>query len=82
VNLACTLSPERFILGGGVMEQAHLFPRVRREVDTLLNGYVRAPESLEGLDGYIVPAALGSRAGALGALALAELGANAPPPTG
>ena len=37
----------------------------------LLNDYVRAPEILEDIDGYIVPPALGRRAGVLGALALA-----------
>ena len=25
----CTLSPQRIILGGGVMRQEHLFPRIR-----------------------------------------------------
>jgi fructokinase len=58
-------------MGGGVMEQAHLFPLVRREVTALLNDYVRAPGILEGIDGYIVPPALGGSAGVLGALALA-----------
>jgi fructokinase len=32
---------------------------------------VRAPEILEDIEGYIVPPALGGRAGVLGALALA-----------
>jgi fructokinase len=63
VNLVCTLSPRRVILGGGVMEQAHLFPMIREEVATLLNGYVVAPE--------IGPPALGNNAGVLGAIALA-----------
>ena len=53
------------------MEQSQLFPLVRREVEALLNGYVRAPEILEDIDGYVVPPALGGRAGVLGALALA-----------
>jgi fructokinase len=71
VNFICTLSPQRIVMGGGVMEQAHLFPLVRRDVKALLNDYVRAPEILEDVDGYIVPPALGGRAGVLGALALA-----------
>ena len=29
VNLVCTLSPQRIVLGGGVMEQAQLFPLIR-----------------------------------------------------
>jgi fructokinase len=71
-NLVCTLSPQRVVVGGGVMEQGHLFPLVRREVVALLKGYVQAPEILQGIDGYVVPPALGDRAGRLGALALAE----------
>ena len=71
VNVICTLSPERIVMGGGVMEQAQLFPLVRREVGALLNGYVRAPAILEDMAGYVVPPALGARAGVLGALALA-----------
>jgi fructokinase len=72
VNLICTVSPQRIVLGGGVMEQAHLFPLIRHQVQVLLNDYVRAPEILEEIDGYIVPPALGGRAGMLGALALAQ----------
>ena len=71
VNLICTLSPQRIVMGGGVMDQSHLLPLVRREVKALLNDYVRAPEILEDIDGYVVPPALGGRAGVLGALALA-----------
>jgi fructokinase len=67
----CTLSPQRIILGGGVMLQTGLFERVRRKVLDLLNGYVQAPEILDNIDGYIVPPALGRDAGALGAIALA-----------
>ena len=71
VNLVCTLSPERIIVGGGVMEQPQLFPLVRAEVQQILNGYVQAPEILEQIDRYIVPPALGGQAGILGAIALA-----------
>jgi fructokinase len=72
VNFICTLSPQRIILGGGVMNQSQLFPLIRREVQNLLNGYVQAPAILQHIDTYIVPPALGGRAGVLGALALAE----------
>ena len=72
VNLVCALSPERVILGGGVMSQRHLFPAVRRKVRELLNGYVQAAAISEDNDRYIVPPGLGSRSGVLGALALAE----------
>jgi fructokinase len=72
VNLICTLSPRRIILGGGVMKERQLFPLIRRQVQELLNGYVRAPDILEEIDRYIVAPILGGRAGVLGAIALAE----------
>jgi len=72
VNIILTLAPQRIILGGGVMQQPFLFPLVRREVQELLNGYIHAPEILERIDDYIVPPALGNRAGVLGAIALAQ----------
>jgi len=68
----CTLSPQRIILGGGVMKQAHLFPRIRQKVLASLNGYVQSPAILERIQDYIVPPRLGDRAGVLGALALAQ----------
>lgn len=70
-TLICTLSPKRIILGGGVPQQAHLLPLVRQKVQALLNGYVQSPAITEQIDQYIVPAALGSRAGVLGCIALA-----------
>jgi fructokinase len=69
----CTLSPQRVILGGGVMAQPDLLPAIRTEVVDLLHGYVQAPAILEAIDDYIVPPALGPRSGILGALALASL---------
>jgi len=71
-NFVCTLSPQRIILGGGVMEQHHLFPRIRANVQAYLNSYVRSPALLEEIDEYIVPPGLGKRAGVMGALALAR----------
>ncbi|UCF37595.1 MAG: ROK family protein [Acidobacteriota bacterium] len=71
-NLILTLSPQRIVVGGGVMDRAHLFPMVRQEVVSLLNAYVRSPAILEGIDTLIVPPALGNRAGVLGGIALAQ----------
>ncbi len=68
----CSLSPKRFVLGGGVMNQPHLFPMVRRELAGILNGYIRTGEIIDGLNDYVVPPKLGSHAGVLGALVLAE----------
>ncbi len=72
----CTLSPQRIILGGGVMQQRHLFPRIRARVQASLNGYLQPPAILQDIAAYIVPPVLGGRAGVLGALALAERAAE------
>ncbi|HWQ05234.1 MAG TPA: ROK family protein [Longilinea sp.] len=69
-----TLSPQRIILGGGVMSQSQLFPMIRKEISTLLNGYVQSPALLSDIDSYIVPPGLGNKAGSLGAVALAMQG--------
>ncbi len=71
-SIMMILSPQMVVLGGGVMEQAHLFPLVHREVQTQLNGYIQTPAILEEIESYIVPPALGGRSGALGAIALAQ----------
>lgn len=76
VSFICTLSPQRIIMGGGVMDQAHLFPLIHRKVPELLNGYVQSPAILKNIDSYIVPPGLGGRAGVLGAIALAERAAK------
>lgn len=66
-----TLSPQRIILGGGVMQAEWLFPMVRQTVQKTLNGYIAHPSLEENIDSYIVPPGLGSRAGVLGAVGLA-----------
>lgn len=76
VNFLLTLSPQRIILGGGVMQQRQLFPMIRQKTQDLLNGYVQKAAILEEIDSYIVPPQLGGRAGVLGALALAERAAS------
>lgn len=72
VNIICCVFPQRIILGGGVMEQAHLFPLVRSRVQELLNGYLKTSLILDRIDEYVVRPGLGNRAGVLGAIALAQ----------
>lgn len=73
VNCITLLSPQRIVLGGGVMAYAPLFPLIRSRVQDLLNGYVQSPAiTTAAIDGYIVPPGLGARSGVLGAIALAE----------
>ena len=71
-SIMMILSPQMVVLGGGVMEQEHLFPLIHQEVKSQLNGYIQSPTILDRPDTYIVPPALGGRSGVLGAIALAE----------
>jgi fructokinase len=72
VSVMCVLSPERIVVGGGVARRDELLPLVRKEVLSLMNGYLDSTVVREGISEYIVPPALGTRAGVLGAIALAE----------
>lgn len=73
VNYILILSPERIVLGGGVMHQEHLLPMIRREVQRQLGGYIRCP-GVADLDRYIVPMSLNDNQGIMGA---AKLGMQA-----
>jgi len=70
VNLALMYSPQRIILGGGVMQRAHLFPMIRQAYLAQINGYLG--DQRQAVAEFIVPPVLGDMAGALGAIALAE----------
>lgn len=69
-NAILMLSPNKVILGGGVMHQKHLFPMIQREVQNNLQGYVNSDYLLKMIDQYIVEPGLGDNAGLCGALAL------------
>ena len=69
-NLVLTLSPQRILLGGGVMQRAVLFDKVRRQTAALLNGYVNQPAITERIEDYIVPPALFPVSGLVGAYLL------------
>lgn len=68
MSYTLTLSPEKIILGGGVMKQTQLFPMIRTEFSKLLNDYVQTPD----LNDYIVPPSLKDDAGITGCLILAQ----------
>ncbi len=72
MNAVCALSPEKIILGGGVMQQKHLFPLIRKRTRELLNGYIQHQDILENIDSYIVEPGLGTKSGAAGGLLLAR----------
>jgi fructokinase len=61
--VTAVVSPQRIVIGGGVLNRPGLLELVQRQLDGLVNGYVAVPE--------LAHPALGARAGVLGALALA-----------
>lgn len=67
INYILILSPEKIILGGGVMKQEVLFPLIRQKVSKLLNHYIE----IDSLEDYIVSPQLNDNQGIKGALALA-----------
>jgi fructokinase len=72
------LSPQRIIIGGGVMHQPHLLPSIREACAQSLHGYVPRLKTPGDFETYIVPPALGDRAGVIGALYLAQEGCSLP----
>jgi len=67
--LIMTVAPRRILIGGGVVSsRPELFPRIRQSLLASLNGYLPLPENI---DRFIAPPGLGTRAGPLGALAVA-----------
>ena len=64
------MSPQKVILGGGVMHQMQLFPLIRKKVLEKINGYLDTKE-LGDMDSYICPAGLNGDQGIMGAVKLA-----------
>ncbi len=69
VNLISAYRPERVVLGGGVMHEAALLPRVRLRTAELLDERY-FPEAAR-IDELVVPPGLGDAAGVTGAILLA-----------
>ena len=69
-DILLTLSPQKIILGGGVMNQAKLFPLVRKYVLEYVNEYIDTKE-LRNINAFITPAALNGNQGVIGAIKLA-----------
>lgn len=69
-NIIYAIAPERIVIGGSVAHLPGLFPMLRAAVAGTLSGYPGLPEHAAG--DFVVPAALGSLAGPLGAVVLAD----------
>ncbi|GAB4537980.1 MAG: ROK family protein [Anaerolineales bacterium] len=65
-------SPQRIILGGGIGQAAGILSPVQEKTRKALNHYVQSNLTEERIAAYIVPPALGSKAGVLGSIALAR----------
>lgn len=72
VSMILTLSPQKIILGGGVMHQEQLFPLIRQKVLAYINGYY-VTEELGNIDNYIVPPSLDDNQGIMGAVRIGQL---------
>ena len=71
VDAMMTVSPERIVLGGGVMGRAGLYPMVREKANQLLGGYLQSPAPQE-MEAFIVPPALWPDSGLIGGALLAK----------
>ncbi|APG63536.1 hypothetical protein LPB140_03615 [Sphingorhabdus lutea] len=73
LNLMMTCMPDKIILGGGVMDNQHLFPMIRTALWHKISGYLDNILTREKLDDYIVPVRLSGDAGCIGAMHIAQL---------
>lgn len=71
-NIVLVLSPQRVVLGGGVLGLGGLLDATRRVFLSTLNGYVDRPEITERVEEFLVAPGLGNRSGVLGAIELAR----------
>ncbi len=72
ISYIFTLSPERIIIGGGIMEQKKLLPLILTTVKKMLNNYIHLEEITGNIEKYIVLPSLAQKSGILGALVLAK----------
>ena len=70
LNLSMILSPERIILGGGVMQQTHLHQLVHQKYLHLSQNY--ALSAINRAENYLSAPFLGNRAGICGVMVLAS----------
>ena len=72
VNCILCYSPERIILGGGVMHNEELIELIRIKVLEQLNNYIKKDEIINHIDEYIVLPGLKDDAGIIGAIELGK----------
>lgn len=72
MNYILILSPQRIILGGGVMHQEQVLPLIRSKVREFLQGYICMPE-LEDMEHFIVTPGLQDNQGIMGCIQLTQM---------
>jgi fructokinase len=75
-NWVVSFSPQRIILGGGVMKKTGLLEKIRLVARDSLNGYIDSAAIKNVNESYIVTPHLGDRAGSMGAVTLASIAAS------
>jgi fructokinase len=71
-NVVLSFSPQRVILGGGVMKTPGLVQMARKEMLDILNGYVKSENLIDHPESFVQNPGLGDRSGILGAIVLAQ----------
>jgi fructokinase len=71
-TIVAILSPQRIIIGGGVMHQPHLLTHIREACARALHGYLARLNTGRDFETYLLPPALGDQSGVIGALQLAQ----------
>jgi len=72
MNLFLLSTPRRIVMGGGVMQQMHLFPMIHEKLSELLAGYIDFDANDMNPQNLVVPAKLGNNAGVCGCMLLAQ----------
>lgn len=72
LNICLLTSAQKIMIGGGVGLNTAVMSHTRDHLHRYLGGYIEALKDRAALDTYVVPAALGDRAGILGAIVLAQ----------
>jgi len=70
VTLALSFRPQAIILGGGVMQSSHLFPKIRQHYSDFMNNYLGQDRA--DIDKLILPPGLANKAGLWGGIYLAQ----------
>jgi fructokinase len=76
-TLILTVSCERIVIGGGVLNRQILYVKIRQQTLQILRGYLQLDAISESnIESFITPSRWGSNAGTMGAAFLAQIALN------